>query len=130
MSKQTPDRQARDDLMILGLRQAIDNGFSFATPGSNDAVRAAFPESFATSKQSAEVSINDDLEVDEYALISRGDDGYWVSAWVWVSQNEDDKDDEGKTCDCCGKELETDEEIKGCPNGQEICVGCFEAGHG
>lgn len=104
MSKRTPERQARDDLMILGLRQAIDNGYSMATPGTNDAVRAAFPESFATSKQSAEVSINDELEVDDYALISRGDDGYWVSAWVWVSQNEDDENDEddNEPCAKCG----------------------------
>lgn len=26
----------------------------------------------------------DELEIDDAALVSRADDGYWVQAWVWV----------------------------------------------
>lgn len=30
----------------------------------------------------------EDIQIDENALISEGEDGSWVQAWVWVS-NED-----------------------------------------
>lgn len=90
------ERRAREDLMILGLRQAIDNGFAMATPGSSDAVRAAFPDFFATEAEVEGVATNDELEVDDYPLVSRGDKGCFVGAWVWVEYPEpiDEDDDE------------------------------------
>jgi hypothetical protein len=38
---------------------------------------------------------NDDVEVDDDAVISHGnDDGVWVQAWVWVDNPELEYDDE------------------------------------
>jgi hypothetical protein len=28
----------------------------------------------------------DELEIDDGALVSQGDGGYWVQAWVWVPE--------------------------------------------
>lgn len=27
---------------------------------------------------------SDDIEIDDNAAASRGDDGFWVAAWVWL----------------------------------------------
>lgn len=32
---------------------------------------------------------NDDIEIDEGAVLSPGDSGTWVQAWVWVAKNRD-----------------------------------------
>jgi hypothetical protein len=37
---------------------------------------------------------NEDIEVDDDATTSRTDTGTWVSAWVWVPDDEDDEEDE------------------------------------
>ena len=36
--------------------------------------------------------VTDELEIDDNASTSRGDDGVWVSAWVYVSNEELDED--------------------------------------
>jgi hypothetical protein len=36
---------------------------------------------------------NDDLQIDADAKVSASDDGAWVSAWVWVSNEEAIEDD-------------------------------------
>lgn len=42
----------------------------------------------------------DEIEIDDYAVgVSRGDDGTWVNAWVWV-RNDDDEDDYDDLQDC------------------------------
>lgn len=28
---------------------------------------------------------SDDLEIDDFPMTSRGEDGCWISAWVWVA---------------------------------------------
>ena len=33
---------------------------------------------------------DDECEVDANALVSHGEDGFWVSAWVWVPKDEND----------------------------------------
>jgi hypothetical protein len=33
-------------------------------------------------------AINDETEIDDEPLLSRGDDGAFVSAWVWVSNEQ------------------------------------------
>ena len=68
----------------------------------------------------------DDLEIDEGALTSEGDRGTWVQAWVWVSDDEYDEEDESNVgddlCDTCMRSgvvvYRTDE------NGNTICVDC------
>jgi hypothetical protein len=53
---------------------------------------------------------SDNIEIDDGALTSIGDEGTWVQAWVWM-EHEDDEDDcgcplgllKGETCGVCGK---------------------------
>lgn len=35
---------------------------------------------------------NDEINIDDDAMVSVGDDGVWVEAWVWVQNPEDDED--------------------------------------
>lgn len=80
-----------DDVMMLHhLREAIRFGFSMATPGSCEPVRVAFPESFADKAEQEPVATSDDLEMDDFPLISRADKGYWVSVWTWVEVGDTD----------------------------------------
>lgn len=53
---------------------------SFFTPSTQDQRAAAMNIHYN----------GDELEIDDNAGISRGDDGYWVQAWVWVPAQEDD----------------------------------------
>lgn len=47
----------------------------------------------------ADVATNDDLEVDDSPLYSYGEDGVWVSAWVFVRHPEtEDEESEGAPC--------------------------------
>ena len=44
-------------------------------------------EAFATCaeiEEAREIHGSDEVELDPGAFASRGDDGFWVSAWVWV----------------------------------------------
>jgi hypothetical protein len=66
-----------------------------------------------------------EIEIDDGALVSRGDDpGAYVQAWVWVSDEElEDGDD---LCDTCGRSdvtvSHTDRE------GNTVCDDCAEQG--
>ena len=46
----------------------------------------------AARRQYAEGS-DDNIEIDDDAKFSRGDDGCWVQAWVWVRDEEDEDED-------------------------------------
>lgn len=56
----------------------------------------------------AAVATNDELEVDEDTVVSRGDDGAFVMSWTWVSNadagfnNRDDDDEEEETASSLG----------------------------
>lgn len=39
-------------------------------------------------KQARAQYVNDDVEIDDYPMVSIGDGGTWVSAWVWVGNDE------------------------------------------
>lgn len=77
------------------------------------------------------------LEVDGWAVVSRGDDdGAYVVAWLWVSnkaagiagdeeEEEEEEEEENQICSECGAKVN---EIIGCPDGAEICRACFDAG--
>ena len=80
----TPEQQAKNDLMILHLKQAVELGYSIVSPGSSDAVLEAFPKYFADQSEADSVKISDDLEVDDHPMVSHGEGGYWVSTWSWV----------------------------------------------
>lgn len=68
---------------------------------------------------------SDDIEIDDNAIVSRGDDGAFVAAWVWVpfaededSDEDDDSDDETfemDACENCGNTLN---------DGSDICDQC------
>jgi hypothetical protein len=98
-SIRTPEEQAREDMMILHLGQAIEFGFSLATPGSSDRVRATHPDLFGTEEERDEAEgeyvagSSDDIEIDDHPMVSRGDGGVWVSAWVWLQRPDEDDPD-------------------------------------
>lgn len=39
---------------------------------------------FGDAISEARGETNDDLEIDDYPLVSEGETGTWVSAWIWV----------------------------------------------
>lgn len=49
-----------------------------------------------------ELWANDECEIDDIAIVSEGDDGAFVSAWVWVSNSEAGIE----TCSECGAKLD------------------------
>ena len=66
-------------------------------PNLIDAVRAARPPEATGHEREAVVEAHDlwgtdDIEIDDTAYVSHADDGYWVSAWLWVPQPEEDED--------------------------------------
>ncbi len=109
-SKLTPEQRARDDLLILHLKQAVELGYTMATPGSHHAVRDAFPDLFASEDDYADVPTTDDLEIDDYPMVSRGEGGHWVSCWSWVHapdvDEEQDEDKPPQATDCLDPEDE------------------------
>jgi len=78
---------------------AIENALDQPTPGNIAAAHKAVQEtrsSTATDDQLAEaraIHANDDLEIDDDATVSEADNGYWVQAWVWVPQDDEDDSD-------------------------------------
>jgi hypothetical protein len=40
-------------------------------------------------ERARELYANDELEIDDNAIISQADDGCWVAAWVWVPVDSD-----------------------------------------
>lgn len=70
---------------------------------------------------------SDDIEIDDNAIVSRGDDGAFVAAWVWVrfaededsdedeDEDEDDDSDRIAACNQCGNTLN---------DGSDICDQC------
>ncbi len=51
----------------------------------------ATPELIETARQKYEIDRlidADDIEIDDNATMSVGEDGAWVSAWVWISQEQ------------------------------------------
>ena len=45
----------------------------------------------------------DDVEIDDEPATSPADNGTWVSAWVWIAQDDADLEEaaEGQTCTAC-----------------------------
>ena len=54
---------------------------------------------------------SDDCEIDNNAVVSRGDDGAFVQAWVWVRYPEETI----AACERCGNTLN---------DGSDICYQC------
>ena len=66
---------ARDDIRALAQAESTR---AQATPDEIDAARKAYAH-----------GSDDNIEVDDNALVSRGEDGVWVQAWVWVRNTEE-----------------------------------------
>lgn len=62
----------------------------------------------------AQEKAHDELEIDEDAIVSRGDDpGAWVHAWIWITDDEagapsdeDEDENEDELCEVCGEPLD------------------------
>lgn len=39
-------------------------------------------------EKAIDTHVTDDVEIDEFPLLSVADEGVWVSAWVWVPRDE------------------------------------------
>jgi hypothetical protein len=48
-------------------------------------------ESNAYAMAAQELFASNDLELDEHVCLAKGDDGAWVSGWVWVSDDQAEK---------------------------------------
>lgn len=59
-------------------------------------------------RAAAQMQADDDLEVDDDAVVAPGDDpGAWVHAWIWIRNDEagiPDADDDDNKCRECGEE--------------------------
>lgn len=97
----TSDPRARmsdNDLIVALLQQATKLGFNICQPGSIEAVRKAFPDCFAApsdidlARETYEHGSNDDIEVDDDPMKSESDNGVWVSAWLFIHQDEREQD--------------------------------------
>ena len=65
------------------LKKLIGQGLSFS-----DCVRAFAAGDGDPFVAAARKKANEQLEIDATAVASVGDDGAWVSAWVWVDNAE------------------------------------------
>ena len=45
----------------------------------------------AKARDEYAIGSDNNIEIDEDAAFSQGEDGVWVSAWVWIQQTEDDE---------------------------------------
>jgi hypothetical protein len=58
-------------------------------------------------RAAAQDQANDELEIDDDAVVSLGDDpGAWVHAWIWIRNSEagvPDPDDDKDVCRTCGE---------------------------
>lgn len=68
------------------------------------------PEDGQIITRARELYADDETEIDDDPAVSHADDGTWVAAWVWVSNeeaglidNEDGDDPEEETCRTCGE---------------------------
>lgn len=96
-------------------------------------------------RQAAQKRANDDLEIDDDAIVSAGDDpGAWVHAWIWITDEEAglftceechcqftlDRRVSGpdQICDDCSREIEELAQCEDCGNtdndGSDICPDC------
>jgi hypothetical protein len=64
---------------ILELLTSLRDAIAQTTPAEPDEIVAA-----------REMYADDDIQIDDDAAASRADDGVWVSAWVWVPNEEED----------------------------------------
>ena len=63
---------------------------------TQDTPTYATPEQISAARELYALGSDDNIEIDDNALVSTADDGVWVQAWVWVpNPADDDDDDEG-----------------------------------
>ncbi len=70
---------ARDEeqlgVAMLNLRSQLD-------------IQACARAQHATAIKVAKDAASDDLQIDEFPLVAEGDNGVWVSSWIWISDEE------------------------------------------
>lgn len=88
--------KTKEDRMLEHLKAAVELGYMIACPGSHDIVVKAFPDLFADEAQRDGVGefISDEVNLDDNPMVSAGDEGYWVSAWLWAPWPEEDEEEE------------------------------------
>lgn len=84
------------DKILAELREAVGRGL-LDQADVLKALHAAnedIPRHQGVIEQARGQYTNDDVEIDDEPLISPGEKGCWVSAWVWVAVAECDDEDE------------------------------------
>lgn len=80
----------------------------------HDAIREKRTEPVSASayRAAAQAQADDELEIDDDAVVSEGSDpGAWVHAWIWITNSkagitDDDGDEDENTCRTCGEPYE------------------------
>lgn len=86
--------------IIEQLKDAIKNGSVMQAEVLTALAEAQDVHEFNAEITAARKECNDELEIDDFPLVSPSDDGVWVSAWIWVP-----RDDETTSCHECGNEM-------------------------
>jgi hypothetical protein len=104
--------------------EKLDNGTDGEVGHTLNLLRKARQETtFADDKEIARardkyaLGSNDDVEIDDGALTSAGDEGTWVQAWVWLPHDQD-------TCRECGEPNDNGDGFDG------LCGNCADRAEG
>lgn len=89
--------------MTHQLLATLKNAESFISGFEDDPLQEGIPELLKSLRDTIERTTpaedheieaardayaDDDLEIDDDAAVSHADDGYWVSAWVWIAHDD------------------------------------------
>ena len=79
--------------LVVETRGTPDNAYAIAQLSDQLDLLVQYREIYADRIESAALMQTEDLEVDDNPIVSPGDGGVWVSAWVWVPMALDDDED-------------------------------------
>lgn len=66
----------------------LQEGMSELLADLRAAIDRTEPADAAEIEAARDAYQDDDLEIDDDALVSHADEGYWVSAWVWIDNDD------------------------------------------
>lgn len=57
----------------------------------------ATPDQIEAAREEYAQGSDDNIEIDDDALVSEGEGGYWVQAWVWIAEATETVSDEERS---------------------------------
>lgn len=76
-----------NDDAVLHLSRGTVDAITSAHKAAKDAMREV-QDNIAFVDKARELYSTDEIEIDDHPVLSVTDDGAWVSAWVWVAQED------------------------------------------